>query len=77
MKVERPDQVWGADITYIRLAHVFVYMGVVMDWASRYVLSWELLNMLDSKFCVEGLRRSLWTSRADIFNTEHGVQFTV
>ncbi len=59
VKAEQVDQVWGADITYIRLAHGFVYLVVVMDWASRYVLSWELSNTLDSRFCAEALRRAL------------------
>lgn len=75
MKVERPDQVWGADITYIRLAHGFVYLVVVMDWYSRYILSWELSNTLDSRFCVQALSKALWSSRPEIFNTDQGVQF--
>ena len=76
VKVERPDQVWGADITYIRLAHGFVYLVAVMDWYSRYILSWELSNTLDSRFCAEALGKALWTSRPEIFNTDQGVQFS-
>lgn len=76
IKVEHPDQVWVADITYIRLAHGYVYLVVVMDWYSRYVLSWELSNTLDSRFCLEALSKALWTSRPEIFNTDQGVQFT-
>jgi len=76
VKAERADQVWGADITYIRLAHGFAYLVVVMDWASRYVLSCELSNTLDSRFCVEALRRALGISKPEIFNTDQGVQFT-
>lgn len=76
VKAEQVDQVWGADITYIRLAHGFVYLVVVMDWASRYVLSWELSNTLDSRFCAEALRRALGVSKPEIFNTDQGVQFT-
>jgi len=76
VRIERPDQVWVADITYIRLAHGFVYLVVVMDWYSRYVLSWELSNTLDSRFCVEALSKALWSSRPEIFNTDQGVQFT-
>jgi len=76
VKIERPDQVWVADITYIRLAHGFVYLVVVMDWYSRYILSWELSNTLDSRFCVEALSKALWSSRPEIFNTDQGVQFT-
>jgi Transposase and inactivated derivatives len=76
LEIERPDQVWIADITYIRLAHGFVYLVVVMDWYSRYVLSWELFNTLDSRFCVEALSKALWSSRPEIFNIDQGVQFT-
>lgn len=53
MEINRPDQVWCADITYIRLAGGFVYFVAIMDWYSRYVLSWELSNTLDAAFCVE------------------------
>lgn len=74
--MERPGQVWVADITYIRLAHGFVYLVVVMDWYSRYILSWELSNTLDSRFCVQALSKDLWSSRPEIFNTDQGVQFT-
>ncbi len=56
VNVERPNQVWGADITYIRLAHGFPYLIVITDWYSRYVVSWELSNALDSRFCTEALR---------------------
>jgi len=76
VKVERPDQVWGADITYIRLAHGFVYLVAVMDWFSRYIFSWELSNTLDSRFCAEAVKKALWTSRPEIFNTDQGAQFT-
>ncbi len=64
VKVERPDQVWGADITYIRLAHGFVYIVAVMDWFSRYIFSWELSNTLDSRFCAEALRKAPLDLRA-------------
>lgn len=78
MKISRPDQVWCADITYIRLHGGFVYLVVVMDWYSRAVLSWELSNTLDSTFCVEALKRALQTTnrRPEIFNTDQGSQFT-
>ena len=76
VKVDRLDQVWGADITYIHLAHGFAYLIVIMDWYSRYVVSWELSNTLDSRFCAEAVRTALWTSRPEIFNTDQGVQFT-
>ena len=78
MTISRPDQVWCADITYIRLHGGFVYLVVVMDWYSRAVLSWELSNTLDSEFCVEALKRAMERTgrRPDIFNTDQGGQFT-
>ncbi len=77
LEITRPDQVWCADITYIRLAGGFVYLVAIMDWFSRCVLSWELSNTLDAAFCVEALQRALATGRRpDIFNTDQGSQFT-
>lgn len=76
VKVSRPDQAWCADITYIRLAHGFAYLVVILDWHSRYVLSWELSTTLDKGFCLEALRRALHYSRPEIFNTDQGAQFT-
>jgi len=76
LKVSRPDQVWCADITYIRMVHGFVYLVVIMDWHSRYVLSWELKTTLDKRFCLEALERALETSKPEIFNTDQGAQFT-
>jgi putative transposase len=74
--VDRSDQAWCADITYIRLAHGFVYLVVVLDWHSRYVLSWELSTTLDKSFCLEALRGALRISTPEIFNTDQGPQFT-
>jgi len=77
LDIVRPDQVWATDITYIRLHRGFVYLVAVMDWFSRYVLSWRLSNTLETSFCVEALQEAL--SRAgppDIFNTDQGSQFT-
>jgi putative transposase len=74
--VTRPNQVWAADITYIRLWRGFVYLVAVMDWYSRYVLSWSLSTTLESWFCVEALRRALAVGRPEIFNTDQGSQFT-
>jgi putative transposase len=72
-----PDQVWCADITYIRLYRGFAYLVAVMDWYSRCVLSWELSNTLDASFCVEALQRALASGRSPaIFNTDQGSQFT-
>jgi putative transposase len=74
--IERPNQVWAADITYIRLWRGFVYLVAVMDWYSRYVLSWALSTTLESWFCIEALRRALASARPEIFNTDQGSQFT-
>jgi putative transposase len=74
--IERPNQVWAADITYIRLWRGFVYLVAVMDWYSRYVLSWSLSTTLESWFCIEALRRALSRAHPEIFNTDQGSQFT-
>jgi putative transposase len=74
--VERVNQVWSADITYIRLQAGFVYLVAVMDWFSRYVLSWALSITLDLSFCVEALEQALGQGCPEIFNTDQGVQFT-
>lgn len=74
--IVRPDHVWSADITYIRLNHGFVYLVAIIDWYSRYVLSWKLSNTLDSGFCVEALRDALKYGTPEIFNTDQGSQFT-
>lgn len=76
MRITRPDQVWATDITYIRLRGGFVYLTAVMDWHSRYVLSWELSNTLDASFCVEALERALTISKPEIFNSDQGCQYT-
>ena len=74
--ITRPNQVWAADITYIRLWRGFVYLVAVMDWYSRYVLSWSLSTTLESWFCIESLRRALSRAHPEIFNTDQGSQFT-
>jgi putative transposase len=75
--LDRPNQVWSTDITYIRLARGFVYLVAVIDWYSRKVLSWRLSNTLDSGFCVDCLEQALQTYGApEIFNTDQGCQFT-
>ena len=74
--VNRPDQAWATDITYIRLTHGFVYLIAILDWYSRYVVSWELSTTLDSGFCLEALRKALRISKPEIFNTDQGPQFT-
>ena len=74
--VERADQVWSTDITYIRMAQGFVYLVAVMDWFSRYVLSWQLSLTMELDFCVEALRSALRRGRPEIFNSDQGSQFT-
>lgn len=74
--IERPDQVWCTDITYVRMLHGFLYLVAVMDWYSRYVLAWELSNTLDTRFCLNALERALAVSRPEIFNSDQGSQFT-
>lgn len=74
--VTRPDQVWSSDITYIPLRHGFLYLVAVLDWYSRYVLSWRLSNTLSGTFCVEALDEALAGGRPEIFNSDQGSQFT-
>jgi len=74
--IERVDQVWSTDITYIRLHHGFAYLVAVLDWYSRYVLAWELAPTLDTEFCVTALEAALRQGRPEIFNTDQGAQFT-
>ena len=76
MLIERPDQVWCTDITYIRLQQGFVYLVAIMDWYSRYVLAWDISITLDADFCIRALERALSISRPEIFNSDQGVQFT-
>jgi putative transposase len=77
VKVVRPDQVWSSDITYVPMAQGWMYLTVVMDWYSRYVLSWRLSNTLDGLFCLEALEEALAQGRTpEIFNTDQGVQYT-
>ena len=74
--IDGPDQVWATDITYIPLRRGWVYVVAVMDWFSRYVLSWEMSTTLDSSFCVDALRRALELGTPEIFNSDQGSQFT-
>jgi putative transposase len=74
--ITRPNQVWSSDITYIRLRAGFIYLVAVMDWFSRYVLSWEISTSLDVGFCCSALDRALQQGRPEIFNTDQGAQFT-
>ncbi len=74
--IERPDQVWSTDITYIPLDSGFMYLAAVLDWYSRYVVAWRLSNTLDGSFCLEMLDEALRLGKPEVFNTDQGVQFT-
>jgi putative transposase len=74
--VKRVNQVWSADITYIRLAQGWMYLVAVLDWFSRYVLAWEVSITLDADFCLVALERALHHGSPAIFNTDQGAQFT-
>ena len=77
LSISRPNQVWSTDITYMRLSQGFVYLVAVMDWYSRYVLSWRLSTSLDTTFCLEALEDALMIyGFPEIFNSDQGVQFT-
>lgn len=76
LDINRPDQVWATDITYIRMLRGFVYLVAVMDWYSRYVLSWEVSISIDADFCLTALDRALFTASPEIFNSDQGSQFT-
>ncbi len=72
----RPDEVWSSDITYVPMRRGFMYLTAVIDWYSRYVLSWRLSNTMDVGFCLEALDAALKRGRPEIFNTDQGSQFT-
>jgi putative transposase len=76
LRIERRNQVWSSDITYIRLRSGFVYLVAVLDWFSRYVLAWELSISLDVGFCLAALEWALARQRPELFNTDQGVPFT-
>ncbi|TWT34790.1 IS3 family transposase [Blastopirellula retiformator] len=74
--INRPNQVWSSDVTYIPMRHGYLYLVAVMDWFSRYVLSWRLSNSMDVEFCVAALDEALDQGTPEIFNTDQGAQFT-
>jgi putative transposase len=77
MAIDRPNQVWAADITYVPIGRGFLYLVAIMDWASRAVLTWRLSNSMDVSFCVSALEEALARfGKPDIFNTDQGSQFT-
>lgn len=76
LKIERCDQVWCSDITYIPMTQGFVYLVAVMDWFSRFVLSWALSLTMEVEFCLEALKSALQRGHPEIFNSDQGAQFT-
>jgi putative transposase len=74
--VERRDQVWSTDITYVPMPSGFMYLAAVIDWFSRYVIAWRLSNTLDGSFCLEMLEDALRSGKPEVFNTDQGAQFT-
>jgi putative transposase len=74
--IERCDQVWSTDVTYLPLEGGYMFLAAVIDWHSRFVLSWKLSNTLDGRFCLEALEVALGGGRPEIFNTDQGAQFT-
>lgn len=76
LAITAPNQVWCADITYIPMHRGFMFLVAIMDWYSRYVLTWDLSNSMESSFCVDALKRALEDEKPEIFNTDQGSQFT-
>lgn len=76
VNIDHADQVWSTDITYIRLKQGFIYLVAIIDWHSRYVLSWEVSTTLDKEFCISVLEKALTLSSPEIFNSDQGSQFT-
>ena len=75
MKIERVNQVWSTDITYVPMEKGFMYLAAIIDWYSRFVLGWQLSNTLDGGFCLELLKEALQRRQPKVFNTDQGVQF--
>jgi putative transposase len=76
LEITRANQVWGTDITFIPMESGFLYLAAVIDWFSRYVLSWELSNTLESSFCINALNSALRIETPDICNSDQGSQYT-
>ena len=74
--ITQPNQVWCADITYVPMPRGYMYLVAIMDWFSRYVITWQLSNTMDARFCTDALDRALVQNRPIIFNTDQGAQFT-
>lgn len=76
VKIVRPNQVWSTDITYVRLLEGFAYLVAIIDWFSRYVISWSMSNTADVDLCMDALKEALKYGKPEIFNTDQGCQFT-
>jgi putative transposase len=76
VNIDHADQVWSTDITYVKLKQGFIYLVAIIDWYSRYVLSWEISTTLDKEFCISALEKALTLSKPEIFNSDQGSQFT-
>lgn len=76
MNIERVNQIWGLDITYIRMKEGFIYLVAVLDWFSRFVVSWKISTTMETEFCVEAVKEALTYTIPEIANTDQGVQFT-
>ncbi len=76
IQIERPNQVWSTDITYVWLHQGFLYLVAILDWHSRYVLSWEFSNTLETHFCLTALGQALERARPEIFKSDQAAQFT-
>ena len=76
LAIRQANHVWSTDITFVRMRRGFLYLVAILDWYSRYVLSWELSNTLDGAFCLSALEQALTQAQPEIFNTDQGTQFT-
>lgn len=76
LPILRPNQVWGTDITYVRLQQGFCYLTAILDWYSRYVVSWELSETMEQEFCLTALRSALGRATSEIHNSDQGAQYT-
>ena len=76
LSIKRPDQVWATDITYIRMRQGFIYLVAIMDWFSRYVLTWAVSITMEAEFCISALQKALELAKPEIFNSDQGSQFT-
>jgi len=75
-KINKPNQVWSTDITYIQMEKGFLYLVAIIDWYSRYVISWRISNTMETSFCIDALQEALSKGKPEIFNTDQGSQFT-